>query len=71
MKLALISGGCIIAIISLLIFYSFGFALFNDMRLRHIFKKNSYKVLTALYILGTVGVGMSLATISKDEFETS
>ena len=49
-----------IGILSLLYFY-LGFAIFNDLRFREIFKKISYSKIKALHILGAVGVGISLS----------
>ena len=67
MKLTLIPGGSILAAISLTtlacIYYPLGFAFFNDIRLSKIFKKDSYKGLTALRIIGAIGIGMGLAAI--------
>ena len=46
--------------LSTLYFY-FGFALFNDIRLRKIFKKDSYKNISSLKILGAIGAGLALS----------
>lgn len=46
-----------------LIYYAFGFAFFNNIRLRNIFKKESYKDKSALHIVGAISVGMALSDI--------
>jgi len=67
MKLTLIPGGSILAVISLTtlacIYYPLGFAFFNKIRLRKIFKRDSYKGLTKFRIIGAIGIGMGLAAI--------
>ena len=53
------------SLISSLYFY-FGFALFNKIRLRNIFKKESYDGISAVRIIGAIGTGiaLSVSTIS-------
>ncbi|HRZ42067.1 MAG TPA: hypothetical protein P5228_05120 [Bacteroidales bacterium] len=67
LKLVLIPGGSILTVISLTIlaciYYPLGFAFFNGIRLRAIFKKDSYKGVSALRIIGAIGLGMGLAAI--------
>jgi len=67
MKLTLIPGGSILTVISFsilsCIYYPFGFAFFNEIRLIQILKKASYKELSALRIVGSIGIGMGLAAI--------
>ena len=67
MKLALIPGGSILTVISLTIlaciYYPLGFAFFNGIRLRQIFKKDSYKGITVLRIIEAIGVGIGLSVI--------
>ncbi len=46
--------------ISLVYFY-LGFALFNDIRFRRIFKKESYNGISKNRIIGGVGVGLALS----------
>jgi uncharacterized membrane protein len=46
-----------------LIYYPLGFAFFNNIRLRNIFKKESYKDVTALHIIGAIAIGMALSDI--------
>jgi hypothetical protein len=46
-----------------LIYYPFGFAFFNNIRLRNIFKKVSYKSVTVLHIIGAIVIGMALSDI--------
>lgn len=67
MKLALVPGGGILATLSLLtlacIYYPFGFALFNKIKLKDIFSKESYKGISTLRIIGSIGAGIGLATV--------
>jgi hypothetical protein len=44
------------------VYYPFGFALFNRIRFRKLFKKISYNKLSAIRILGAIVAGMSLST---------
>ncbi len=46
-----------------LIYYIFGFAFFNNVRLRNILKKESYKDISASHIIGAIAIGMSLSDI--------
>lgn len=46
-----------------LIYFPLGFAFFNQIRLRRIFKSESYKGLSPGRILGAIGVGISLSPI--------
>lgn len=39
----------------------FGFALLNDIRFRNIFKKESYKGISTMRMIGAIGAGLSLA----------
>lgn len=51
-----------LALMALSILYAFfGFALFNNIRLRTIFKKESYNNASSLRILGAVGTGWALS----------
>ena len=45
------------------VYYVFGFALFNNIRLRDIFKKASYKDTTVKRIIGAVGLGWAISAI--------
>ncbi len=67
MKFSFIIGGDILTILSIslliLIYYPFGFAFFNQIRLRRVFKKDSYKGISGLRIIGAIGVGMGLSAI--------
>ena len=66
LKLNLIPGGsvlCVFAFSILGFIYSIlGFAIFNEIRFRHVFKKESYKGLTPLKIIGTIGFGWALSS---------
>jgi hypothetical protein len=67
MKFNLISGGDVIALWTMLIlaclYYPFGFLFFNQIRLRHIFKKVAYKNVTASRIILAIATGLGLSTI--------
>lgn len=45
------------------LYFALGFALFNNIRLRNIFKKESYKGVSTLRIIGTIGAGIALSII--------
>ena len=64
LKFALIPFGGVLFMISLaaltFIYYPFGFAFFNGIRLRQIFRKNSYKGISALKIIIAIGAGIGL-----------
>lgn len=66
LKLAHINGANILLLFTLLtlsfIYYFFGFAIFNNISLRGIFKRNSYKDTNALKIIGAIACGISLST---------
>ncbi len=65
LNLLLIPGGGFLTVLTLstlsMVYFYFGFALFNDIRLRKIFKKDSYKDISSLRILGAVGAGLALS----------
>jgi len=65
LNLLLIPGGGLLTVFTLLtlsIIYGFlGFAFFNDLRLRSIFKKESYTTISGLRILGAVGACWALS----------
>ena len=56
----------IFLILSLLIlsilYYPLGFALFNNIRMKQILKKDSYQGLSVLHIIGSIGAGIALST---------
>ena len=60
----LVPGGSVLTVFSLgflaTIYFYFSFAIFNSIRLRNIFKKESYKGITSKRIIGTVGTGFAL-----------
>ena len=47
-----------------LLYFYLGFALFNGIRLRNIFKAESYKELNAWRILTAIGTGIAISTIT-------
>lgn len=53
----------VILIALAIIYYPFGFAFFNEIRLREIFKKESYKGISASRIIGAIGVGIGLSIL--------
>jgi hypothetical protein len=67
LKFNLIVGGNSLISISLilltLIYYPLGFAFFNDIPLKNIFKKSSYHSLTARRIIGTILLGIGFSAI--------
>lgn len=62
-----VPGGSFLIIISCTVLSSLylylGFALFNTIRLRNIFKKQSYSGLSALRIIGGIAVGFVLSIV--------
>jgi len=68
LKLALISGSSILIVLPLLIlsgiYFYLGFAFFNDIPLKVLFKKESYANISLFRILGTIGFGFSLSLIT-------
>ncbi|HON20965.1 MAG TPA: hypothetical protein PLW70_06510 [Bacteroidales bacterium] len=67
LKLIRIPGSMILLILILgalaFLYYPFGFALFNRIGFRQIFKKKSYEGLSALRIIGSIGAGMAFSAI--------
>lgn len=65
LKLIFIEGSGLLTVITFMllsiIYFYFGFALFNNIKLRKIFKKNSYNEVSSLRILGAVGSGAALS----------
>ena len=66
MRLNFIPGGSLFLLLALttlgFIYNILGFAIFNGIGLRQIFKKESYKGLTPLKIFGAIGVGWVLSS---------
>lgn len=66
LSLAGIPGGSVFTIFPLFllsaIYCYLGFVILNDIRLRNMFKRQSYKGMTALRILGAIGAGIILST---------
>lgn len=67
LKLIRVPGASMLLLLSIsalsLIYYPLGFAFFNQVKLRHVFKKEAYKGVSALRILGAIGVGVSLSAL--------
>ena len=65
LNLLLIPCSEILTCLSLLglaiIYHYLGFALFNNIKLKNVFKKDSYKGITKFRILGAIGAGFSLS----------
>ncbi|MCK5847025.1 MAG: hypothetical protein KAG84_06275 [Bacteroidales bacterium] len=61
-----VPGGLLLSIVTMLflsfIYYPFGFAFFNDILLRKIFKKDAYKGVSTWKIVGSIAVGISLSS---------
>ncbi len=67
MKLFLIPGAGILLTLSLSVlscfYFLFGFAFFNGIKLKQIFQSSSYKGISALRIIGSIGLGIGLSEI--------
>lgn len=67
LSLMLIPGSAIMSILSLsllsMLYFYFGFALFNGISLRDIFKKQSYNGISGIRIAGAIGTGFALSVI--------
>jgi len=67
MKLLEVPFGALLFLFSILllslIYYPMGFAFFNDIRLRNIFKKESYQGLKWTRILGAIVAGIVVSTL--------
>ena len=67
MKFAFIQGAGLVITVSILsiaiMYYFLGFALFNQIPLRAIFKKDSYKGKSTYRIIGAVGAGIGISMI--------
>ena len=67
LKLMNLPGSGILTVLALLtlsmFYFIFSFALFNDIRLRDIFKKVAYKDTNAKRIIGAIGLGFALSAI--------
>jgi len=66
-KIADWPGGSILATISLTLltgfYFYFGFAFFNNIRLKNILNGNSYQGISVLRIIGSIGAGWGLAIL--------
>lgn len=62
-----VPGGNILTILSITflacMYFYFGFAIFNGIRFRDIFRKASYQGISALHIVGAIAVGMSASAV--------
>nr|WP_294936502.1 hypothetical protein [uncultured Flavobacterium sp.] len=60
-------GGTLFTVLQLttisLLYFVLGFAIFNSIRLRRIFKKESYQNVSGLRIVGAIGTGMTLSIV--------
>lgn len=67
MMMMLWPGGAFLLIVSLgllsILYYPLGFFIFSGIRLRRLFKRDSYKETTVLRILWSLGVGQVLAAL--------
>ena len=65
LNLLLIPGGGVLTVLTLstlsMLYMNLSFALFNGIRLRNIFKKDSYKGISTMRIIGAVGTGLALS----------
>jgi hypothetical protein len=66
-NLLLVPGGVVFTLISLFlyssIYFYFGFAFFNGISLRKLFKPQSYQGISALRIVGAIATGFSLSMV--------
>ncbi len=64
----LIPGGGVLTVLTLStlsgLYMYLSFALFNEIRLRNIFKKDSYKGISTMRIVGSVGTGLALSVMT-------
>ena len=59
-------GGTITTISAMtlsIMYYIFGFAFFNHIKIKDIFKKEAYKDVSVLRIIGAIGAGIGISTI--------
>jgi len=66
LNLLLVPGSGVVAVVGIsvlsVIYFYLGFAFFNNIRLRSIFKKESYKGVGTLRIVGALGAGFAIST---------
>jgi len=67
LKVLLINGGGVITVLSLsflsLLYFIFGFALFNDIPLRNVFKKQTYDPISKGRLVGSILLGFALSAL--------
>ena len=67
LKFFLLSGGgilCVLSLSTLSVFYFYlGFAYFNDLKFKEIFKSSSYNNISRKRIIGGLGAGITLAIL--------
>lgn len=65
LNVQLFPGGALLTTLSMsllhLIYILFGFLLFNDIRLRHIFKKSYYQGVNTMHIVGAIYAGLAVS----------
>ena len=63
----LVPGGVLFTVLTFMLlsilYFNLGFALFNGIRLRNIFKKESYVGIKASRMIGCIGTGMALSLL--------
>lgn len=68
LNLLLIPGGGVLTVLTLStlsgLYMYLSFALFNEIRLRNIFKKDSFKGISTMRIVGAVGTGLALSVMT-------
>ena len=68
MKFLLIPGHGLLLVFPLcflsIIYFFLGFALFNDIPLRKMFKKESYQAISSAKLIGTIGLGFSFSELT-------
>lgn len=68
MKFLLIPGHSLLILFPLcflsLLYFFLGFAIFNDIPLKNIFKRESYQAISPAKLIGTIGLGFSFSEIT-------
>ena len=67
LRFFLVPGGIILSVFSLsilaLLYQVFGIVIFNNIKIRNLFKKESFRGVSAIQLIGSVGVGFGLSMV--------
>lgn len=67
LNITLVPGGIFLTLLSLMflsmLYFGFSFLLLNQIRLRNIFKMESYQGVSAIQIIGAIGAGFTLSML--------